>query len=394
MLPSESGTKRVALLALMLALVVTVIFGSAAFAAHEVGVKKTAETSFTRTWDWTIDKVGDQNALTLSPGQSFVVNYGVTVNASGFTDSDWAVSGTISVLNPDPTNAAVIESVTDVVSPDIAALVSCSSGGNPVAFPYTLQPKFTLVCTYSDTPLPDGSTRINTATVATTAASLVGGGIGTEDVIFGAPTSLVDNCIDVTDDKAGSLGTVCAGDAPKTFNYSLTVGPYATCGDYTYTNVASFVTDTTGATGSNDHTVAVKVPCAGGCSLTQGYWKTHSEFGPAPYDETWAQLPNGASTPFYSSGKTWYQVFWTAPQGNAYYILADQYMAARLNVLNGAATTPAVDAAMAGALAYFSNPANTGSPAPTNPTRAQLLGWATTLDNYNNGLIGPGHCSE
>ena len=43
-------------------------------------------------------------------------------------------------------------------------------------------------------------------------------------------------------------------------------------------------------------TVDVDVPCLGGCTLTPGYWKTHSEFGPAPYDDNWANLPNGAST--------------------------------------------------------------------------------------------------
>ncbi len=139
--------------------------------------------------------------------------------------------------------------------------------------------------------------------------------------------------------------------------------------------------------------MAINVPCAGGCSLTPGYWKTHSEFGPAPYDDTWAQLPNGASTTFYLSGKSYYQVLWTPPQGgNAYYILAHAYIATRLNILNGAATTPAVDTALAGAHAYFS--ALGPSPAPSGSLRTGLLRWATTLDNYNNGLIGPGHCSE
>ena len=181
----------------------------------------------------------------------------------------------------------------------------------------------------------------------------------------------VDQCVTVTDDPIGALfggAEVCATDAQTTFttNYTTNVGGYDVCGDYQFTNTASFTTVATApnpaATGSASWTVDINVPCAGGCTLTQGYWKTHSEFGPAPYDSTWAQLPNGASTPFYYSGKTWYQVFQTSPAGgNAYYQLAHQYMAARLNVLNGAATTPAVDAALAGALAYFNNPANTGN---------------------------------
>jgi hypothetical protein len=133
-----------------------------------------------------------------------------------------------------------------------------------------------------------------------------------------------------------------------------------------------------------------------GCTLTQGYWKTHSLFGPAPYDDGWLAIgAGGASTTFFTSGLTWYQIFWTPPSGgNAYLQLAHQYMAAKLNILNGAASTTAVDAAIAGAEAYFA-----GKPAgvitETNATtKAQIKGWAATLGSYNEGLIGPGHCDE
>ena len=36
---------------------------------------------------------------------------------------------------------------------------------------------------------------------------------------------------------------------------------------------------TNGDTGSASWTIDVTVPCAGGCTLTPGYWKTHSSFG-------------------------------------------------------------------------------------------------------------------
>ena len=76
---------------------------------------------------------------------------------------------------------------------------------------------------------------------------------------------------------------------------------------------------------------------AAGCSLTPGYWKNHSQYGPAPYDATWAQV--GEDTIFFLSNQTWYEVLWTAPKkGNAYYILAHAYIAAYLNELNGADT--------------------------------------------------------
>jgi hypothetical protein len=131
-----------------------------------------------------------------------------------------------------------------------------------------------------------------------------------------------------------------------------------------------------------------------GCTYTQGYWKTHSEHGPAPYDATWALLPNGADTPFYLSGQTYYQVFHTAPAGNAYYNLAHQWMAAHLNTLNGASVPAAVAAAIASGNSLFSTytPAQVAALPKSSPTRAQFIALAALLDDYNNGLTGPGHC--
>jgi hypothetical protein len=57
---------------------------------------------------------------------------------------------------------------------------------------------------------------------------------------------------------------------------------------------------------------------------------------------------------FFLSGKTWYQVLWTAPAGNVYYNLAHQYIAAKLNFLNGA-SIPAAQAAFDAATALFSS---------------------------------------
>lgn len=349
-------------------------------------VTKTATTSFTRTWTWDIEKTGDQTDLTLSLGQQFLVNYTVVVDASS-ADSAWAVAGEIHVNNPAPIDAT-LNGVNDIVSDGIAATVDCG-----VTFPYTLASGETLTCDYTAV-LPDAADRTNTATATIqNAPSGTTDFTGSAQVLFGStPTVETDECIDVTDDKGGVLGTVCADDAPEIFTYSLYVGPYDVCGDYTFVNVASFVTNDTDATGSDDHTVNVSVPCATGCTLTQGYWKTHSEFGPAPYDDTWAMLPNGANTIFYSSGHTWYGVFWTPPAGNVYFNLAHQYMAAYMNVLNGASTTPEVDAAMANAETFFTTYTPSSKFSKAQRTLAMQL--ASTLDKYNNGLIGPGHCSE
>ncbi len=351
---------------------------------YALDVTKDAHTSLTRTWTWTIDKVGDKNSLTLSPGQQYLVNYGVTVSAVS-ADSLWAVNGKITIHNPAPM-AATLTKVTDSLGAVVCPALTVPAGGD-------------LVCTYSGA-LPDAATRTNTAT-----ATLQNTPSGTTDfsgtapVAFGSATiTKVDECITVTDDKQGSLGTVCAAASPKTFTYSLYVGPYQACGSYQFINVASFVANTTGATGSDRWIVDVTVPCGGGCTLTPGYWKTHSKYGPAPYDDTWAQL--GEDTLFFSSGQSYYQVLWTNPSGgNAYYILAHAYIAAKLNGMNGA-NTSAVASQLTQAEALFSNPLYTPAYVATlkgskgNTLRAQFLTLAATLDKYNNGLIGPGHCSE
>lgn len=136
-------------------------------------------------------------------------------------------------------------------------------------------------------------------------------------------------------------------------------------------------------------------PPPAGCTYTQGYWKTHSIYGPASKpDATWDDPQiGGPDADFYYSGYSWIDLFNTAPKGgNTYIQLAHQYMAARLNVEAGAGTTAAVDAALAGATAFFDNPANTPSTTLSKALKNQLGAWAGTLAAYNEGGIGPGHC--
>jgi hypothetical protein len=370
---------------------------------YELTVTKDADTSFDRTWNWTIDKSADQTSLTLADGQLFQVNYQVLVNATS-TDGNFAVSGNISINNPAPIDAT-INTVSDIVSPGIAADVDCK-----VTFPHTLAAGETLTCAYI-ADLPDASNRLNTASATLQNYSYNSEGVGTPggttdfsgtaSVAFSTtPTNLIDDCIDASDTNIGLLGTVCADDAPKTFTYSLTFGknPNADvqleCGDNTHTNVADFKTNGTGATGQDSATVSARVNCAAGCTLTPGYWKTHSQYGPAAFDDTWNLI--GANSPFFLSGKTYYQALWTAPQGNAYYILAHAYIAAKLNQLNGASIPANVLTAynQATVLLNTYTPAQVAALRGNSPVRGQFINLASTLDSYNDGLTGPGHCSE
>lgn len=354
----------------------------------ELEVTKTAETSYTSTCTWDIDKVGDESSVLLPEGGSVTVSYDVTVDAT-CEDSDWAVEGEITIVNPAPT-AATITSVADVIDGTTNATVDCG-----VTFPYVLAAGETLTCTY-EAALPDGDDGVNTVTVTTSGA--VGGDTATADVDFGDPTTVIDDCISVSDDPYGDLlpDPLCLDDLTEgsyTFEYDIEIGP-VTCEEPDFVNEACFVTDDTDTEGCDDHTVVVDVNCDEGCTLTPGYWKTHSVYGPARYDDNWALV--GENTAFLNSGVTWYQALWTSPGGNAYWILAHAYIAAYLNVLNGASVPAAVTTALGDAedLLQAYTPAQIAAMSGGNPVRKEFIALARILDDYNNGLTGPGHCTE
>ena len=355
-----------------------------------VEVTKTAGTKLKRTYTWTIAKrVTDPSSgtLTLAPGQSYLVKYAVDLVGTP-KDSVFRVEGTVTIKNTGSVDV-VLQAPTDTLTPDGTSVpLACG-----VTFPYTLPAGQSLVCAYSQA-LPDGRSRTNTASVSWTGGSQSGTASGQASFAFTNPTEVVDGSVTVEDPSA-TLASAISGITPEgvisqTYFFERQVR-FDACGEYEVQNTATFTTNTTQTQGSASATVKVTVPCQGGCTLTQGYWKTHSRYGPAPYDTTWAKV--GEDTPFYLSGQSYYQVLWTSPSGGqAYYILAHQFIAARLNVLNGASTTPTVDAALAWADQFFQTykPSDPLSKAVAN----QAKGYASTLDAYNNGLDGLVYCSE
>lgn len=181
---------------------------------------------------------------------------------------------------------------------------------------------------------------------------------------------------------------------PPTFEYSIDVGPYPAFDDYTFTNTASFRTLDTQTEGSDNWTVRVKVP-ADGCTLTPGYWKTHSSYGPARVDARWEAPAGGADTPFFTSGQTYYEVLWTSPGGNAYYTLAHAYIAAQLNA-GIAADFSAAQAAFDEAISLLGGhtPDEISSLQRNRFPRGDFIRLARVLDDFNSGVSGPGACSE
>ncbi|HEV8363339.1 MAG TPA: hypothetical protein VGQ52_07455, partial [Gemmatimonadaceae bacterium] len=104
------------------------------------------------------------------------------------------------------------------------------------------------------------------------------------------------------------------------------------------------------------------------CTATLGFWKNHPELWDAAGDNT----PFLTTTTFFNSGASYLTILGTSSAGgNAYIILAKQYIAAVLNTGGGASGVASVDAAIAGAAAYFAG-APAGIPNPVDPTRSQL----------------------
>jgi hypothetical protein len=119
------------------------------------------------------------------------------------------------------------------------------------------------------------------------------------------------------------------------------------------------------------------------CTFTQGYWKNHTGVWPT------ASLQLGTVT--YTATQL-LAIFNQPARGNGLTILAHQLIAAKLNILHGAdassvsSTIAAADAMIGGLVC---KPVGSGS---LSPSAVNSL--SQTLDSYNNGLVGPGHCGE
>jgi hypothetical protein len=159
------------------------------------------------------------------------------------------------------------------------------------------------------------------------------------------------------------------------------------------------------AHGDNNLTVSDKsdiltcstLPCfhdIGGCTYTQGYWKTHGPVPTGNNEYVWPQSvkDNGLTlgTVNYNAAQL-LQILNTPAAGNGILTLAHQLIAAKINIASGAGTTPGVDNAITNADALIGNkvipPVGTGF---LKPSSTGAL--TTTLGQFNEGFIGPGHC--
>jgi len=246
-------------------------------------VSKTANTSFTRTYNWGVSKSADKTRVDQLSG-SVKFTYTVVAGQTGITDSSIQAAGTITITNPNDFEDITLTGVTDLV--DNAG--SCSITGSTTqtvkhGIPITLS----YVCTYTSVPA-DGT---NTATASwdkTAANTPDGSKSGFAAVSFGAPTISVNKTITPTDAFNGGGGvnlctltvaltpcTLTGADATpfttQTYVYSRNIAVVPNqC--VTYPNTAA-----TGTGQTSNASVTVCGPVAGG--LTMGFWQNKNGQG-------------------------------------------------------------------------------------------------------------------
>jgi hypothetical protein len=141
------------------------------------------------------------------------------------------------------------------------------------------------------------------------------------------------------------------------------------------------------------------LPCGGGgCTYTQGFWKTHGPTDDCLKGNNTNQWPASVVANGLLLGMNSYtaddlcNILNTPARGNGLISLAHQLISAKLNIANGADGSALGSAisdadALVGLLVI---PPVGGDILPPNQTSALT----TTLDNYNSGLTGPGHCLD
>ncbi len=119
------------------------------------------------------------------------------------------------------------------------------------------------------------------------------------------------------------------------------------------------------------------------CTYTVGYWKNHTS--------AWHVSSLTLGTVSYSASQL-LSILNKPVAGNGLISLSHQLIATKLNLANGAdptAALPTVNAADAMIGSLIVPPVGSGYLSPSSTS-----GYTQILDNFNNGVIGPGHCGS
>ncbi len=245
--PGRRGLGRsVALLLVLLVAVVGTQAGSPAVASEvrekPLTTSVTAAASLARTYPWSIEKTADAMTRTVDASGTATFTYTVTARAGAMSDAGWAMSGDVTVANPN----AYADITADVtVASDLGGGSSCTvTGGDDVVVPKADDVTLAYTCTFTSAPAGSGTV---TATVtwdpagpATTASAN-----GSTPVTF-AVESETNKTVEVVDDKTVAGQRIVLDPAltwspglVKSYTYSLAVAGGAAGACASHTNIAT-----------------------------------------------------------------------------------------------------------------------------------------------------------
>ncbi len=139
----------------------------------------------------------------------------------------------------------------------------------------------------------------------------------------------------------------------------------------------------------------------GGCTRTIGYWKTHAGFGPqddavTPLLPIWLGTPAGARSVQVTTARMAVDYLSQKVYGkasNGITKLYAQLLGAKLNLASDAEGVE-IAATIAAADAFLATHNHLDWSSLSQADKNMVLGWHFTLDEYNNGYVGPAHCDD
>lgn len=374
---------------------------------YAIQVGMTSNAVFEREWQWDISQASNvASELLLAPGQQYAASY--TAQLDNTARDITQIKGNITLQNPHPSRTALMTNVTAQILATATGTVNCPAS--------SIAPGGTMVCSYQ-LATPDNSPRTVTAgatlqnyTFNVSGSSTPSGGTrfnGSSNAVFPATPMEIDECVTVFDSVDGIekvIGVICAADPIKKLIYERAIGPFKKPSDCLVNNAENpvfFRGNDTSAKSRAGVDTPLKVACQDGCTLSANYWLSHSAYGPKAYDGNWANLGDQdadgqreyENENFFLSGNTYYQTLQTQSTGNPYWVLAHTYIAAELNVLNGANAT-SINASLNSARLLLQTYTPAQAAILPNSIRKQFNILAGILDRFNIGLTGPGKCSE
>ena len=359
------------------------------FDVYDIDPSKNAEPWWEREFDWTIDKSVEPTELTFLKGESGEVTYTITITKFAVRD-EFKVNGTITIVNNNPEKTAEVHVYDKVkVGDDIVPGTLLDLGA------WTIPPEGTLYLEYEITfEAEDGVLYTNEVQVYlnnyrwnldlsrvfldTTEFT------ATADFTFDEPTSLVDDSAtveeyeDVPPEFSASVDYGPHGMPPWTvtdsniisFTKNITEVSAEACVWYRLPNTVTLTEIDTLTVYEASAEVRIHIPF----TATVGYWKNHRD--------EWVDLDPDALFP--RTDYTYMDVLWmSAASGDASVILAQQYIAAVLN-MHAFGVPTYIEGAIIEAEAYLADWPPGSDPPNAEGPRADMIHLADLLEDYNS----------